>query len=387
MAYSDRGSRTPLLLAVGAVALLGGGYAIGKLTTKPAPAEAPKPLVAAPQGPAQLEVPQEHLKAVGIVVEPVTAGAFAAEIIAPATVAPTPAGQAVVTAHAAGAVTRLTKRLGDPVRAGEVLALVESREASTIASDRAVAEARLRQAREVAQREQRLFEQRVSPRQDLEAAQAQLAVAEAEMRRSTAAAGAARVSGDGRSVSVVSPISGRVSAQPVALGSYVQPETELFRIADPRATQVQVSVTATDATRIAPADAAAITTSAGATLLGKVRSVTPALDPQTRSATVVLDLSGNVGQLLPGETLQARITPRSAGPTGIVIPEEAIQVIDGRDSVFVKTTKGFVVRPVTVGSRAAGRASILAGLNAGESVATRNAFLLKAELNKGGDEE
>ncbi|KAA1394126.1 efflux transporter periplasmic adaptor subunit, partial [Escherichia coli] len=68
--------------------------------------------------------------------------------------------------------------------------------------------------------------------------------------------------------------------------------------------------------------------------------------------------------------------------------EDAVQNLDGQDVLFVRTGSGFRVRPVTVGVRSGGMAQILSGVAAGEPVATRNAFLLKAEMKKagGGDE-
>jgi cobalt-zinc-cadmium efflux system membrane fusion protein len=69
------------------------------------------------------------------------------------------------------------------------------------------------------------------------------------------------------------------------------------------------------------------------------------------------------------------------------VPDEAVQSVEGRDVVFVRTAKGFEARPVTVGQRSAGRAEIVSGLTAGQSIAARNAFLLKAELGKGEGEE
>ena len=57
-------------------------------------------------------------------------------------------------------------------------------------------------------------------------------VAQADARRASAAAGAARVSGDGRSVAVVSPVSGRVTNAGANLGQFVAAETELFRVAE-----------------------------------------------------------------------------------------------------------------------------------------------------------
>ena len=58
-------------------------------------------------------------------------------------------------------------------------------------------------------------------------------------------------------------------------------------------------------------------------------------------------------------------------------------LLEGRDVVFVRTKDGVRAQQVTVGQRSAGRVEILSGLKPGQIVATKNAFLLKAELGKG----
>jgi cobalt-zinc-cadmium efflux system membrane fusion protein len=385
MTSPEARNRRWLTTAAAMAAAAGAGFGIAKLTSHPA---SPPPAPAAEaKGPQTVDVPADHIAAAGIVVEAVATGSLSTEIQAPGSVMPAPNGEAVVTAHAAGTVVRLAKRLGDPVRAGEVLALVESREASGVAADRSVAAAKVALARKVAAREQRLYDQKVSPRQDLETAQAELAAAEAEARRASNAAAAVRVSGDGRSAAVVSPLAGRVTAQAATLGAFVQPETELFRVADPRFVQVEASVTGTDAGRIAAGDAAVLTTADGASVNAVVRAVTPTLRGESHAATVVLTPAGSPSALAPGSSLKVRIMPRAAGPASIVIPDEAVQTLGGHDVVFVRSAKGFTVQPVVVGSRSAGRAAILSGLRAGQAIATRNAFLLKAELGKGAEAE
>lgn len=376
-------------LATGAALVLacGVGFGLARLTGKPGETAPEAPAAPATAARSTLTIPAANLALMQIAVEPVRLGAFAADIQAPATVASSPQGQAVLTAQAAGTVIRIAKTLGDQVRAGEVLAQVASREAAGMAADRTVADSKAALARQVLARERRLNEQGVTPRQDLERAQAELTAAEAEARRARTAAQTARMSGDGRSVSVVSPISGRITAQAAALGAYVQPETELFRIADPRFIQIEAAVPAADAARVRAGDPARVTTAAGVALTAVVRSVTPTLDAQTRAATVILTVTGADGAVTPGELLQAQISPRSAAPTGVIIPDEAVQTVDGREVVFVRTPTGFRVQTVTVGARAGGRASIAAGLASGQAIATRNAFLLKAELTKGADEE
>jgi cobalt-zinc-cadmium efflux system membrane fusion protein len=323
----------------------------------------------------------ERAKAAGIVAERVRSGGLRAEILAQGVVAPTPSGEAVLTARADGAIVRINRRLGDYVRAGESVATMESREAAALSSERSSAEARLALARSTYERERQLYDERVTARQDFEAARAALAEAEAEARRARASASASYVSGDGRNLAVVSLISGRITRVDATLGSFVPAGTELFRVADPSNIQVEVSVLAADARRVGPGAAAVIELANGATRSAVVRSVTPSLDPESRTATVVLQPDG-VGGLTQGQGLRARI--RAGGEDGgIVLPEEAVQSVEGRDVVFVQTANGFQAANVVTGQRSGGRIEIVEGLTPGSVVATRGAFLLKAELGKG----
>ncbi len=296
-------------------------------------------------------------------------------------------GQAVLSPHAAGTVIHISKRLGDAVEAGETLALVESREAGAMAADRTTADSRLELARSVFEREQSLFDQKITPRQDLETAKMQYAAAAADSRRARSAAAAAGVTRDGRSIAITSPIGGRVAWSKVVLGAHVEPATELFRIADPRYVLIEASVPVPDAGRIAANDSARITTTAGASLNGAVMSVTPTLDQQTRSATVTLSIAPGQSPPAPGEYVQVLITTKAAAASGFLVDDEAVQSVGGKAGVFVRTAAGFKFSPVVVSARSGGRAWIQSGLEAGDVVAGKNAFLLKAEMSKGVEDE
>nr|WP_294846406.1 efflux RND transporter periplasmic adaptor subunit [uncultured Sphingomonas sp.] len=330
-----------------------------------------------------VEIDPARAKAAGVVTETTQAGGLGAEIIAQGVVAAAPDGEAVLTARADGAVTRITKRLGDSVRAGEAIAYLESRDASAIAAERSSASARLIAARSAYAREKKLFEARVTARQDYEAAQAVLAEAEAEARRTQSAAGAAKITGDGRYLAVTSLISGKITKSDATLGSYVTAGTELFRVADPRKIQINASVLPADARRIRPGDRAVVELLGGETINATVRSATPSLDPESKVATVVLSPDG-FGSLTPGQGLRVRITPAgAAGTTTISLPEEAVQTVEGKEVVFVQTSKGFLATPVVTGQRSGGRIEIVDGLKPRVVVATKGAFFLKAEIGKG----
>ncbi len=376
-------------VAVAALVLGGGGIMLGRTmfapeTTAAAAAPAEEAEEAEEEGHVEGQILMEEFraKAAGIVTEALQSGGLGAEILAQGVVASTPEGEAVLTARADGAVVRINRQLGDFVRAGESVAIMESRDAASIAAERSSASANLGLARSTYAREKKLFDAKVTARQDLEGAQAALAAAEAEARRSQSAASAAKVSGDGRTLGVVSLISGRVTKADAKLGSYVLAGTELFRVSDPNRIQINASVLAADARRIKPGDTAVIELLGGETVTAIVRSATPSLDPDSKTATIVLTPQG-IGGLTPGQGLRARIKPRGGGDSALIaLPEEAVQTVEGKEVVFVKTAKGFQAKTVVTGKRGGGRIEIVDGLAAGAVVVTKGAFMLKAELGK-----
>jgi cobalt-zinc-cadmium efflux system membrane fusion protein len=348
-------------------------------------AQAPKAAPAqAGAGIAEITIPAEYLKVANIAVEPVASGGLEAEILTTGTVAALPNSEAVIVARASGNVTRVLRQLGDTVRAGDVLAQVESQEAATMAADRKVAAARADLARKTFARESSLFQQGVTPRQDLETAQSALAVADSEAQRANAVARAAQVSADGRSVAVRSPIAGKISGESVTLGGFVQPQTELFRVSGSGPVAVEAPVSALDIGRITAGDTASILAD-GAPIAAKVRSVTPTVSGSTRAATVVLEPLAGTNRLVVGEGVQVRLHVKENG-AGMTVPEDAVQNIDGRDVLFVRTQAGFRAQPVLVGKRSRGMAQIVSGVQPGAQVATRNAFLVKADMIKSEEE-
>jgi cobalt-zinc-cadmium efflux system membrane fusion protein len=368
--------------AVGLILAALAGFGVARMTA-PQPPVADTATLSAEPASDTVEIDAAGIKISAITIAPAAGAALSGIVMASATVEATPDAEAVLTARAPGTVTRIFKRIGDSVGAGETIALVESRDASTIAADRGTASARVTLASRQLTRERTLLNQGVSPRADFEAAEANLAVAQAQARQADAAARAARVTGDGRSVAVVSAVSGTITAASASLGSYVQAETELFRVADPRRIQIEASVPPSDAGRVKAGDRVELTTNDGRTLEGRVRSATGVVDVQTRQATIVMTPGSGGSTVAPGQLVQARIFASGGqGGSGVTVPQDAVQSVGDRSVVFVRIAKGFKAQAVRIGSRSGGMAAIVAGLKAGTPIATANAFLLKAELEK-----
>ena len=368
------------------VAVFAAGIGVAGVSFPPAPRDEVAPAVDKLEAAASTDavsMSDAEIAASEIGVVPATTVDLTSNILASGTVASTPGAEAVLTTRAAGTIVRVGKRIGDPVRKGEVIALVESRDAAAIAAERSAADARVELARRQLERETRLLQQGVSPRADYETAEANLGVAVAEARRAAAAERVAGVASDGRSAAVVSPIDGRITRAFGNLGAYVQADVELFRVVDARRLQIEASLPPADAARIQAGDPVEVSAASSPTLQGRVVTSTGAVDPATRQATVVILPADGASAIVPGQLVRVRILARgNDGSPTITVSQDSVQTLRGRSVVFARTRQGFEARNVQLGRRSAGMVEILAGIEPGTPIASANAFLLKAELAK-----
>jgi cobalt-zinc-cadmium efflux system membrane fusion protein len=332
----------------------------------------------------------QQIKAAGIVLARPTLGGNAGSIELSATIEGDPQGIQIVSAAIGGRVVSLNRNLGETVRRGDPLAIIESREAAQIKGDIEASRARLALAQSQLRREQRLFAERVSPEQDLIAArtaatEASIALRQAQQQLSAAGTGGGALN----RVSLTAPVGGQIISRSATLGQTVAADAELFRVANLTTLSLSASLSPADAGQVRPG--AQISVSApGRQGTARVTFVSPALDAQTRLVPVIAKLDNAGGQWRIGESVKASIElPGRSGANAIGIPQIAVQTIEGKSVVFVRTPTGFRATPVTLGARSGDRVIILAGLTGSEQIAATNSFTLKAELGKGsaGEEE
>lgn len=123
---------------------------------------------------------------------------------------------------------------------------------------------------------------------------------------------------------------------------------------------------------------------------GAVTFLSPFVDPTTRTAQVRIEVPATELGLRPGMFAQAEIVTANARGTGdtpvVAVSEEAIQTVEGAPAVFVPVTgepDTFQKRVVTIGAAVGGLVPVYSGLVEGESFVNAGSFLLKAELGKG----
>jgi cobalt-zinc-cadmium efflux system membrane fusion protein len=330
----------------------------------------------------------EQIAAAGItLVQPATGGG-AATIEAAAIIESDPDRTRIVAAPVAGRIISLTRNLGDAVARGQTLAVIESREAASLHAEIERTRARADLARATLNRDEALYARGFRPLREVEISRAAYREAEVALRlaRQQAEASGARGASLNR-IAIKAPISGRVIARTAVLGQTFAAdaaETELFRIADLDRLSVTLSLPPADAARARPGAGVEIA-SAGRSQQAHVRFVSPALDPDTRLVRVIADLDNRSGQWRAGEPVQARIRidGGAASGTALMIPAEAVQTIENRSAVFVRTRDGFRAVPVTLGRRDGPMVAVTRGLSGSETIASANSFTLKAELGKG----
>ena len=328
----------------------------------------------------EIHLTAQQIAAAGIGLVRPTAGGDGT-LSLPATIESDPQATQVVSAAIGGRIVALNRNLGEVVRRGEVVAVIESRDAAGLRAEVEAAQARSNLARSNLSREERLFALKVSSERDLIAARTAMAEANIALRLAGQQLSAAGVGvGSLNRIGVVAPIGGQVIARSVVLGQTVAPDAELFRVANLGRVAINLSLTPADAGRIRAGMPVEVRTGAR-TATARVHFVSPVLDAATRLVPAVALLENGSGIWRPGEPVTAIL---QAGPSGnaMSVPDSAIQTVEGRTSVFVRTKEGFRAVPVTVTSRVGGTATVT-GLSGREQLAGEGSFTLKAELAKG----
>lgn len=301
----------------------------------------------------------------------------------PATIEGDPQGMQVVSAAIGGRVVSLTRNLGQSVERGQTLAVIESREAASLNAEIEAARARLGLAESNLRREQRLFNERVSPEQDLIAArtaaiEARIALRLAQQQVSAAGSGGGALN----RIAISAPLSGQVVARSVTLGQTVAADAELFRVANLGRVAVTLALSPADAGKVRPGSQIEIV-SGDRRSVARVDFVSPILDETTRLASVIAVIDNRAGQWRVGEPVTASIQLTGGGAAALLVPQSAVQTVEGRSTVFVRTDHGFKATPVTLGSASGDNVVVTSGLKGDEQLAGRNSFTLKAELGKG----
>ena len=113
----------------------------------------------------------------------------------------------------------------------------------------------------------------------------------------------------------------------------------------------------------------------------KIDFVSPVVEESTRTATARVVLDNSKGTWRPGSFVTGEIM-LSEFEVKIAVPRTALQVVEDKNVIFVKTNDGFEPRQVTIGRKDKEQVEILDGLDRGERYISKGGFTLKSELER-----
>lgn len=340
-----------------------------------------------------IKLTPEQLREFGIGVGTAEPGPLDVFIDFPAEIAFNGDRLAHVTPRVPGIIIRVDKSLGDPVQAGERLALMQSRELAEAKAAYLSALERVALARANFERESGLRRAKVTSEQEyLEAKQA-LAEAEIDKRANEQklhALGFDDADIDGLPnqaeseltvVSLTSPFEGIVVERHATLGERIGEDSPAFVIADLSSVWLNISIYPKDLGRVGIGQKVSVALPEGEAAIGEIRFVAPNVGEETRTARALVVLDNTSRRLRPGSFVTARIAVDSR-TARVRVPKTALQTHEGETVVFVATDEGFVPRPVRAGSSNGDFVEIVDGLQKGERYAQTGAFTLKAQMAK-----
>jgi cobalt-zinc-cadmium efflux system membrane fusion protein len=247
-------------------------------------------------------------------------------------------------------------------------------------------------AREAADREKHLFEQKISAERDWRAAEAEATRARADRDAAAAKLRALGAGGDGggSTLSITAPLDGLVVERNTTLGQVVGPADTLFVVMDLHEVWLLVDVYEQDLSQVKVGQKveARVAAVPDHTFTGTVANIGAVIEPHSRATKVrvVIPNDGAEGArpLKPGMFATVELT----GTTGqarerLYVPTTAVQRDGNRRLVFVvRGEREYEAREVQIGREVGDAVAVDEGLTEGETVVTDGSFNLKAELKR-----
>jgi cobalt-zinc-cadmium efflux system membrane fusion protein len=297
---------------------------------------------------------------------------------------------AAVLAPLPGQVGHLAVKVGDPVRKGQVLFTVSSRDIAAAVGEYIEAGKDLELAEKTCAMTKDLFENHAASGISLRQAENDLAKARSRAARTRVALAALGVDLHGEEqtslVPVRAPLEGTITDRKIVEGQYATGDgTALMTIADLRSLWIVADLFERDLPRVAAGQKAEVTITAypSERFPAQVERVSDVVDPVTRTIKVRLVVSNETGRLKPEMFASILLTLKEAQPT-LTVPSRAVFTEGGRQFVYVEKGPGrFERRRVEVQPGPDDRLRVQSGLQAGDRVASEDVMLLRAQSSSG----
>lgn len=334
----------------------------------------------------------QQIKDIGIKVETAQKGSIETFVNLPGEVDVNSDRKAHIVPRVTGVVLEVKKKLGDPVKAGEVMAVLQSSELADAKGAYLAAIERLDLAKSIFQREEKLRDKKISSEQEYLDAKKVFAEARIEKRSAEQKLRALGFSEDHllslpsesekllTRFEITAPFAGTILEKHVTLGEMVNNETVVFIVADLSTVWVDLQVYQKYLMFVRKGQKVLI--NAGNSIAdaeGTISYVGPFVAAKSRTALARIVMDNKDGRLRPGIFVTAKVATETTA-AAVVVAKSAIQTIEAKKCVFIKDADGFETRFVTIGKSDAEKVEIISGLKQGEKYVSKGAFDLKAKI-------
>ncbi|HLG22374.1 MAG TPA: efflux RND transporter periplasmic adaptor subunit [Candidatus Manganitrophaceae bacterium] len=309
-----------------------------------------------------------------------------------------------------GVVTEIYKNLGDQVKKGELIALLDSRELAEAKSEYIESVHRLEFAQASFVREESLWKKKISPEQDyiagrhaLEEAEIVKQVTEQKLLAlglSPAELSSLAVEPEGAvtkrgirapfgekaltQYEIRAPLDGVVIEKRISVGEAVKEDADIFMIADLSTVWGEITVYAKDLRVVRIGQKVTVRSKEmDMDVTGKLSYIGPLVGGESRTAEAHVDIPNPKGLWRPGLFVSVELIQEEAS-VPVAVSADAIQAFRDWSVVFVRYDNQFEVRPLELGRSDGEWVEVISGLSSGEKYAARNSFVLKADLGKSG---
>jgi membrane fusion protein, heavy metal efflux system len=293
-----------------------------------------------------------------------------------------------------GIVIDVRKKAGDQVEAGEVMAVMESRELADAKAKYLAAMKRLDLARSNFKRFEMLWEKVAIPEKQY--IEIKTTRDEAEIEKDSAEQRLRALGFTEKFLQklpneptdslsryeITAPFQGTVIQKHITLGEMLKDDTTAFLVADLSTVWVNLQVYPKDLPNIKSGQKVVISIGNGVPdVQGSVEYVEPVVGDNTRSAIARVVLHNPDGKLRPGLFVSAKVSIEDVN-VSVLVPKSALKNIENKSVAFIRDVEGFEPRVVKTGRADREHVEIVSGLQAGEQFASNGSFILKAEAGK-----
>lgn len=373
------------------------GAAVGMTADKPGEKRGEQKEGEAGHGEAeQLKLTPEAIQTAGIKIEELVAQEVSEQLTVTATIRPNQDRITHVAPRVPGRIVKVHANLGDFVKAGQTLAMLDSLDVGEAHSAYLQAKTQLAVAKADFERAEKLHGDQIIAQKDHLRAHAEHEKAKASF---AAAGDKLRMLGvspaqavDTQAVStfpLTTPFAGTVIEKHAILGELAQPDKLVFTVADLSRLWIEANLFEKDLGRVKTGAEAVVTVDAypDESFQGKLTYIAAVVDKESRTVQARVEVANPGGRLKPEMFATAAIrTSRTNGAAGkgkaLLLPQDAVVLMQGQPTAFVEEHGAFEPRAIELGDKLRGRVVIKRGLTAGERVVTAGAYALKARLLK-----